>query len=262
MKTYQEMAEAVFREGDRRLAVHQKRRRMALTGGAAGIAVAVCLAAVGLWRHTAAVVPKTLPGTQVTAVVTQTAPPAATEQPKAATETHGQPAETTTAPQPLAPTQPSEETITNGGAATVRETPSASEGPTVPPQTGQTEPPTAEPVSPSEHSGAASYNSNDWTEAAVDQQGWARFPRWPGYEDKFWVYYEGRTYRCDPFAGRPLAYGDYLCALSDCAHNFADEEGAGVYVLLENGEPVPTAAAVAIVFPDGGSYAMIRPDAD
>ena len=72
----------------------------------------------------------------------------------------------------------------------------------------------------------------------------------------------GRTYRCDPFAGRPLAYGDYLCALSDCAHDFADEEGAGVYVLLENGEPVPTTAAVAIVFPDGGSYAMIRPDTD
>lgn len=255
MKSYQEMAEAVFREGDRRLAVHQKRRRMALTGGAAGAVIAGCLIAIGVWRHSAAVVPKALPGTPVTEVVTQAAPPAVT------TETHGQPTETTTAP-PIAPRQPSEEEITNGGGVTGRETPAVSEGPAVPPQTGPTEPPAAEPVSPSEHSGTASYNSNDWTEAAVNQQGWARFPRWPGYDDKFWVYYDGRTYRCDPFAGRPLAYGDYLCALSDCAHDFADEDGAGVYVLLENGEPVPTAAAVVIVFPDGGSYAMIRPGTD
>ena len=260
MKTYQEMAEAVFREGDRRLAVHQKRRRMALTGGAAGIAVAVGLAAVGLWRHTAAVVPKTLPGTPVTEVVTQAAPPAATGQQQTA-ETHGQTAKTETAP-PIAPRQPSEEEITNGGGVTGRETPAVSEEPAVPPQTEPTEPPASESVPPSGNSGAASYNSNDRTEATVDRQGWARFPRRQGYEDKFWVYYEGRTYRCDPFAGRPLAYGDYLCALSDCAHDFADEEGAGVYVLLENDEPVPTTAAVAIVFPDGGSYAMIRPDTD
>ena len=256
MKTYQEMAEAVFREGDRRLAVHQKRRRMALTGGAAGIAVAVGLAAVGLWRHAADVAPKTLPAAQTTAVVTQASPPAVTPK------IHGQPTETETAPQPIAPTQPSEEEITNGGAVSGRETPAVSEKTTVPTQTEPTEPPTAEPAPPSGSSGAASYNSSDWTEADVDHQGWARFPRRQGYEDKFWVCYEGRTYRCDPFAGRPLEYGDCLCALSDCAHDFADEEGAGVYVLLENGEPVPTTAAVAIVFPDGSSYAMIRPDAD
>ena len=72
------------------------------------------------------------------------------------------------------------------------------------------------------------------------------------------MYYDGRTYRCDPFAGQPLQYGEYLCGLSDCAHDFADEEGAGVYVMMEDSAPVSVTTAVVIVFPDGGSYAMLR----
>ena len=264
MKSYQEMAEAVFREGDKRLAVHQKKRRRALTGGAVGAVIAGCLIAVGVWRHSPAVVPKALPGTPVTAAVTQTSPPAATtDRTQTTTEPHSQPAETTTAPQPSDQTTRSQEESTAGGLAPDRESPSVTERTDPPPQTETPQAdPSTENETPPAPSGAASYNSENWTEAPVNHAGWARFPRWPGYEDKFWVYYDGRTYRCDPFAGRPLAYGDYLCALSDCAHDFADEDGAGVYVMLEDGKPVPTTAAVVIVFPDGTTYAMIRPDTD
>ena len=57
---------------------------------------------------------------------------------------------------------------------------------------------------------------------------------------------------------RTWLYGEYLCCLSDCAHDFADEDGAGVYVMKENGGTVPVDTAVVIVFPDGDSYAMLR----
>ena len=260
MKTYQEMAEAVFREGDRRIAARHKKRRALLTGGAVGAAAVLSLAVFGLLRQKTVAVPPTLsPTGETTAAVTGTT-----------RETTARADEAVTAPRPTPPG-----TGENDPAATESRQPTDWR----PPETGDpagTETPTGggqnaartetttapAEETPSGPSGAASYNSENWTEADVGRSGWARFFLWPGNEDKFWLYYDGRTYRCDPFAGRPLAYGDYLCALSDCAHDFADEEGAGVYVLLENGEPLPVTAAVAVVFPDGGSYAMIRPDTD
>lgn len=274
MKTYQEMAEAVFREGDRRIAVRSRKRKALLTGGAVGAAALLSLAVFGLLRQKPVAMPPTLPPTGETAAAVMGATGETT------TAVTGTTRETTAR---------TDEAVTNPGLTppgTGENDPAATESrqPTDwrPPETGDpagtetptgggqnaaaTETTTAAPVAtapaeetPSGPSGAASYNSENWTEADVGRSGWARFFRWPGYEDKFWLYYDGRTYRCDPFAGRPLAYGDYLCALSDCAHDFADEDGAGVYVLLENGEPLPVTAAVAVVFPDGGSYAMIRP---
>ena len=283
MRSYQEMAEAVFREGDARIAARRKRRKKALAGGAVGLAAAVCLALFGLLRGAPFTGQPTLVPAPATTTTVVTAARDETKQAKEADTT----------------AQPAQPETTNGGAANETRQPSTTENrPSVNDarqpagqQPSATEEPTGEPrteaptaggrngtqqeatnaalitTGPSEElssgsSGAASYNSEYWTQAPVDQSGWVRFPRWPGYEDKFWVYYDGRTYRCDPFAGRPLAYGEYLCCLSDCAHDFADEDGAGVYVMKENGETVPVDTAVVIVFPDGGSYAMIRPDTD
>ena len=266
MKTYQEMAEAVFREGDARLAARKKRRRMVLAGGAVGLAAAVCLAVTGLLRQTPNAIQPTLPPPPETATVAVKEPKTQKDAPSATAR-----AQETTATQRNADAPASEATTQwrkpgaetpSGEAPSTDETTAARETPSAAARQDPTEPPTTEPAEPSNPSGAASYNGADWTEAPVNQSGWARFPRWPGYEDKFWVYYDGRTYRCDPYAGRPLETGEYLCALSDCSHDFADEDGAGVYVLLENGEPVPVTAAVVIVFPDGDSYAMIRPDTD
>lgn len=253
MKSYQEMAEAVFREGDARLAAHKKRKKTALTTGAVSLAAAGCLVLGGWMHHTiSGQTPKSLsapgPSADVVTTVKPTAETITTDAAAPTTEVSNRNTEGTTQP-PSAATEPrqQEETASAGGNGET-ETKPVTEEPAAP----------TEPAAPSTLSGAASYNSTDWTEPAVDQNGWARFPRWPGYEAKFWLYYDGRTYRCDPFAGRPLAYGEYLCALSDCAHDFADEDGAGVYVMVENGAPLPVDTAVAIVFPDGESYAMIR----
>ncbi|MBQ6066061.1 MAG: hypothetical protein IJK89_04490 [Clostridia bacterium] len=254
MKSYQEMAEAVFQEGDARLANHKKRRKAAVTASAVCLAAAVCLAFGGWMRRT--IVGKTpksistpVPSTEV-AMEPQSTTERTVDNPTAPvpTEKNGAITKSTTQP-PTVTAEPRQQdepvyAESHGG----KEPPPVTENPTAPMPTESAQ---TEPAAPSNPSGASSYVS-----------GWARFPRWPGYEDKFWVYFDGRTYRCDPFAGRPLETGEYLCALSDCPHDFADEDGAGVYAMMENGAPVPVNTAVVIVFPDGGSYAMIREDTE
>ena len=258
MKSYQEMAEAVFREGDARLAAKRKRDKKIAAGAAVGLALAVGLTVYGIARRTPETVQPSLPQAPeaATGVITATRETTAQgNEAMAATGSAQQPDATGNDPaatdsrqptdwQPPAAQTPQAETPTGGAQTGPREEATTA--------TLTTEPSGEQP------SGAASYNSGDWTQAAVSQSGWALFPRWPGYEDKFWVYYDGRTYRCDPYAGQPQTYGEYLCGLSDCAHDFADEEGAGVYVMLEDGAPVPVSTAIVIVFPDGGSYAMLR----